>query len=109
MRKTISSGVPRLPSPAVCDAVAWTSGGSHDESATGSQGVPVVLPVREGSPGGSYGTVAEGHPLCPAVFPTGVRLADGTEVHDERTDELSYGDGSVLAGLLPRSGSRSCA
>jgi hypothetical protein len=27
----------------------------------------------------------------------GDRLADGTEVHDERTDELSYGDGSVLA------------
>jgi hypothetical protein len=40
--------------------------------------------------------------------PQEVRLADGAEVHDERTDEFSYGDGSVLAGLLQRSGSRSC-
>jgi hypothetical protein len=41
--------------------------------------------------------------------PLTVRLADGAEVDDERTDEFSYGDGSVLAGLLQRSGSRSCA
>src|SRR5919199_376690 len=33
---------------------------SEDKAATGRQGVPVVLPVREGSPGGSYGTAAEG-------------------------------------------------
>jgi hypothetical protein len=45
-----------------------------DEAAGGRQGVPVVLPLREGSPGGSYGTAAEGHVLCPAVFPGGVPL-----------------------------------
>ena len=39
---------------------------------------------------------------------SGFALRTGTEVHDERTDELSYGDASVLAGLLQRSGSRSC-
>ena len=42
-----------------------------DEAATVRQGVPVVLPVREGAPGGSYGTADEGHLLCPAVFPVG--------------------------------------
>ncbi len=41
----------------------------------GRQGVPVVLPVREGLSGGSYGTAGEGHLLCPAVFPVGVPLA----------------------------------
>ncbi len=39
-----------------------------DEAATVRQGVPVVLPVRGGSPGGSYGTADEGHLLCRAVF-----------------------------------------
>ena len=47
-----------------------------DEAATGSQGVPLVLPVREDSPGGSCGTVAEEHPLCPAAFLTGFGLRD---------------------------------
>ena len=45
-----------------------------DEAATVRQGVPVVLPVRQHSPGGSYGTADEGHLLCLAVFPIGVRL-----------------------------------
>jgi hypothetical protein len=39
------------------------------------RGVPVAPPLREGSSGGSYGTAAEGHVLCPAVFPVGVPLA----------------------------------
>ena len=46
-----------------------------DEAATVRQGVPVVLPVRESSPGGFYGTADEGHLLSRAVFPVGVRLA----------------------------------
>jgi hypothetical protein len=46
-----------------------------DEAAAGRQGVPVALPVREGSPDGSYGTEDEGPPPCPAVFPAEVRLA----------------------------------
>ncbi len=73
---TISSGV----APARVTGLARPGGADverqpEDDAATGSQGVPVVLPVREGSPGGSYGTAAEGHSLCPAVFPTGVPLA----------------------------------
>jgi hypothetical protein len=46
-----------------------------DEAAAGRQGVPVALPVREGSPDGSYGTEDEGPRPCPAVFPAEVRLA----------------------------------
>ena len=42
-----------------------------DQPATGPQGVPVVLPVREGSPGRAYGTAAEGHPFRPAAFRPG--------------------------------------
>ncbi len=44
-----------------------------DKAATGRQGVPVVLPVREGSPGGSYGNGGRGARLCPALFPVGLR------------------------------------
>ncbi len=45
-----------------------------DEAAAGRQGVPVVLPVREGSPGGSYGNGGRGARLCPALFPVEVPL-----------------------------------
>ncbi|MCU1671824.1 MAG: hypothetical protein JWP40_4751 [Blastococcus sp.] len=43
-----------------------------ERGSASQQGVPVVLPVRKGSPGGSYGTAAYGHMLCPAVFPVEV-------------------------------------
>ncbi len=64
---------------ALCSSVLrhGGSGGratSGRRGSAGEQGVPVVLPVRKGSPGGSYGTAAEWHALCPAVFPVGVRL-----------------------------------
>src|SRR3712207_7258602 len=61
-----------------------------DEVATGSQGVPVVLPVREGSPGGSNGTAAEGHPMCPAAFPDrGSSCGTAADVRsEEHTSEL---------------------
>ncbi|ADB74137.1 hypothetical protein Gobs_1404 [Geodermatophilus obscurus DSM 43160] len=67
-----------------------------------------IEPLRQagqGSPAGRVPSTAR----SPRTSPLTVRLADGTEVDDERTDEFSYGDRSVLAGLLPRSGSRSCA
>jgi hypothetical protein len=57
--------------------------------------------------GNSYGTPGP-RPWNRVDVAIAVRLADGAEVDDERTDEFSYGDGSVLAGLLQRSGSRSC-
>jgi hypothetical protein len=78
---------------------------AHEEC---HEGVPVVPPLRDRSPGESYGTASRGLVPGPAMSPVNVRLADGAEVDDERTDEFSYGDGSVLAGLLQRSGSRSC-
>ena len=49
---------------------------ADDSTLSVEEGVPVTLPVRDGSPGGSYGTAAEGHMLHPAVFPLGVRLRD---------------------------------
>ena len=48
-----------------------------DGAAAGREGVPVALPVRDGSPGGSYGTAAEWHALCPAMFPLEVLRRDG--------------------------------
>ena len=41
-----------------------------NEAAAGRQGVPVVLPVREDSSGGSYGTATEGC-VCVLRFPVG--------------------------------------
>src|SRR4051794_41983977 len=65
----------RLASRGPCDPGAWTLSDSRmTRLRAGWQGVPVVLPVREGSPGGSYGTADERHLPCPAVFPAGVRL-----------------------------------
>ena len=40
-----------------------------DAALPAHEGVPVVLPVRDGSPGGSYGTAVEGHALSPAMLP----------------------------------------
>jgi hypothetical protein len=37
-------------------AVTWVSSGPAVDDASRPGGVPVALPVREGSPGGSYGT-----------------------------------------------------
>ena len=71
----------------------------EDDAATGSQSVPVVLPVREGSPDGSHRTAAEGHSLCPAVFPTGVPHSGSAErsPHHEAMDavvpDATSGDG----------------
>ncbi len=48
---------------------------ADDAALPGQQGAPVALPLREGSSGGSYGTAAEGHVLCPALCPVGVPLA----------------------------------
>src|ERR1019366_1695659 len=36
-------------------------------------GVPYRAPLRESSPGGSYGTASRGRPLRPEVFPYEVR------------------------------------
>ncbi len=44
------------------------------DAAPDHEGVPVVLSVREGSPGGSYGAATKGHVLCPATFPAEVRF-----------------------------------
>lgn len=73
VRMTISSACTGQPH------VALRAGGvdgerqPDDDAAGGWKSVPVVLPVREGSPGGSIGTADEGHLPCPAVFPAGVR------------------------------------
>src|SRR3954454_6909992 len=40
-----------------------------DEAASVRQGVPVVLPARQGSPGGSYGTADEGAPALSRGVP----------------------------------------
>ena len=40
---------------------------ADDAALPGQQGVPVALPLREGSSGGSYGTAAEGSVPCPAA------------------------------------------
>jgi hypothetical protein len=50
------------------------AGGRLDSA--GQEGVPVVLPVRDASPGGSYGTATEGHVLCPTMFPIEVPPAE---------------------------------
>jgi hypothetical protein len=48
----------------------------------GPQGVPVVLPLRDCSPGGSYGTAAEVRVSCPAMFR--LRLGDRCAVGLQR-------------------------
>src|SRR5438270_8195485 len=66
----------RLASRGPCDPVASTLSDSRmTRLRAGWQGVPVVLPVREGPPGGSYGTADERHLPCPAVVPAGVPCA----------------------------------
>ena len=77
---TISSAMHRLASRA-----PLRQGGVHverqpnDEAATARQGVPFVLPVREGSPGGSYGTAASWPMASPASFPLWVPYRDGKQ------------------------------
>jgi hypothetical protein len=57
------------------ETVAWVAGGRPMTQLCRPRGVLVVLPVRDGSPGGSYGTAVEGRALRPAMFPVEVRLA----------------------------------
>lgn len=58
---TISSAMHRLASRGPpCDPGVDAERLPDDEAATGSQVVPVVIPVRESSPGRSYGTADEG-------------------------------------------------
>ncbi len=58
------------------ETVAWVSSGQPMTQLCRPRGVPVVLPVRDGSPGGSYGTAVEGHALSAAMFPVEVGLAE---------------------------------
>jgi hypothetical protein len=55
--------------------VTWVSSGPAVGASSRPGAVPVVLPVRSCSPGGSYGTAVEGHMRCPAMLPLEVRLA----------------------------------
>jgi hypothetical protein len=67
--------------------------GWRRRGSAGQQGVPVVLPVREGSPGGYYGTPAERPVLCPAVFPDAVRLTGpGYGSSEDRLIDLDGAD-----------------
>ena len=54
------------PSPRTPRRGCRAAGGRR--SSAGPEGVPVVLPLRDGSPGGSHGTAAVGPVLCPATF-----------------------------------------
>jgi hypothetical protein len=53
------------------DPSAWRCG----RSPQALSGVPYKAPMRESSPGGSYGTASRGRPLRPEAFPYEVRLS----------------------------------
>ena len=75
VRMTISSrgSIPARPTGFLRPGGADVEQELDDEAATGSQGVPVALPVREGSSGGSCGTAANGA-RCVLRCPGRVRL-----------------------------------
>src|SRR4051794_28148013 len=52
----------------------WPAAGGRRGPA-GQQGVQVVLPLPEGSPGGSHGAAVEWDALPPATVPVGVGFA----------------------------------
>ncbi len=60
---------------ASCDRVRGCRAAGERRSSADREGVPVVLPVRDGSPGGPYGTTAERHVLRPAGLPIEAPLA----------------------------------